>query len=168
MAASWRAPSGAAPRIPSAYQAETLAERLLSFALEEHGPAERLRKTALASRILERRERFQKEDPCRIFTDYDDPDVQPFFRAYGMTPPPPTPKLSPIARLRLRPWNRILEGEIRIGDPHRGELTLSLADERGDIRVFDHGGRESRVSVELASRLLARGHAAIEPPVPTR
>jgi glycosyltransferase involved in cell wall biosynthesis len=169
MASAWKAPS-AAPGIPAAYRPETLAEPLLSLALEDPRPVERLRKTALAMRVLERRERFQTEDPCRIFTDYDDPDAQPFFRAYGMTTPTVESalRLSADARLRLRPWNRIGDGEIRIGDPHRGEHRLSLADASGDIRLLDLDGRECSVSPVMASRLLGQGHAGIEPPRPAR
>jgi len=73
--------------LPEVYSEERVSRTLYEWAKEKSSPGRPLEKTELAEKILRQKKQWEKENPCRIFTSYQDPLTAPFFRAYGMKLP---------------------------------------------------------------------------------
>lgn len=110
---------------PVRYKESSVAESLYKLAIEKTPSGPLLKPSELTKKVLEKREIYSSDNPCRIFDSYEDSLAQQFFNAYGMRSF--DFKSSSPRSLKLPPWVHIEGNQVIIKDPHRGHKTVPIS-----------------------------------------
>ena len=120
--------------VPAYYDQKVLSQKVQKLATHLPSDASLLERSDLATKIHQKRTDYlslENSKGCKIFENYSDPLVQPFFQAYGMKN---VPKIN--GPLQLVPWAKIQEKKIVIDDLHRGAREYELG-QGVELRTWD-------------------------------
>lgn len=120
--------------LPAYYDQKVLSQKVQKLATHLPSDASLLERSDLATKIHQKRTDYlslENSKGCKIFENYSDPLVQPFFQAYGMKN---VPKIN--GPLQLVPWAKIQEKKIVIDDLHRGAREYELG-QGVELRTWD-------------------------------
>lgn len=104
--------------VPAYYDQKVLSQKVQKIAINSSLDFSTLKRSDLAQKIHQKRSVYlqdEKSKACKIFENYSDPLVQPFFQAYGMKN-----KRELQGEFQLAPWTKVQGLKIIVNDPHRG------------------------------------------------
>lgn len=140
------------PFLPEYYDQKNLSRKIQDLATASTGESVSLERSTLANSIHKKRTEYLKDEgnkACKIFQNYSDPLVQPFFKAYGMKG-----CRRNIDKLVLVPWAQVTEKEILIKDFHRGFETYRLG---GEVEIRTWFGEKFKITHKTFQKMWDNG-----------
>ena len=140
--------------LPAYYQSQGISKKYQEIALTRESSMSPLKRSILADSVLQAREQYSSESATKIFRSYDDPNVQPFFKGYGMGA---FEESKTQKRLFAVPWLKADVGMCSVQDIHRGSFQFEslLSEDSVEVQFID--GSHRKIALSVLSILQANG-----------
>lgn len=145
--------------LPNYYSSKDISQKYRDIAFRKELILAPLKKSDLAASVLKSREVYSSSSATKIFSSYEDPNVQPFFRGYGMAA---LTANANSGQMIAAPWVDEAGGRWIIRDIHRGDFTFEPVptDTPVEITLFD--GTKRLLAPSLLDQFQKNGWAIAE------
>lgn len=145
--------------LPSYYRSDDISRKYRNIALMDELTSVSLKKSELAEKVLKARETYSGSSATKIFASYEDSNVQPFFRGYGMTA---SPNENGLGDMIAAPWVTEDHGKWTIEDIHRGNFVFESGQMGKSVEVTLFDGTRRPIDSVLLEQLKKNGWVVAE------